>query len=256
MFGCPKDRRPTGPRASSADALRRRGHHGVVPNAALPRVQASHGLLVLPFGDPRARDTVAVLTEQHHLVRGPEELLVEQPRAQRGPVRHADVVPVVDVVDGEFPVAAHAVLLHAVQELHLALRRHEVDAEPSDPTEVVLEWRRRRVERREDEAVVARDLGRRRHPPSPLIEVAPVEDILLRHADERAVEVEAPAVIRAHEALRVADLGPAHLVAPVRAGVEQHTDRAVPPPHGDDLVLADPAREEVAGVRGSGTRGR
>ena len=69
------------------------------------------------------------------------------------------VVVVPDVVGGELPVAADGVLLDAVDDLDVALQGELVDAHPADIAEVLRQRRRLRVEGREDEALVAVDLG-------------------------------------------------------------------------------------------------
>jgi hypothetical protein len=60
------------------------------------------------------------------------------------------VIPVEQIVDRQFPVAADAVFLDAVHDRHVAMRRHHAEPEAANIAEVFLERRRGGVHRGKD----------------------------------------------------------------------------------------------------------
>jgi len=158
------------------------------------------------------------------------------------------MVEVPEVVDGELPIAADDVLLNAADNLEVAAHCLDVETDPADVAEEVIEVRRFRVERRENIAVIALDLGGADEAPVLAVEVLVVVVLESRHADQCAFEVIGPAVVGTHEGGRVAFLGPADGVAAMAAGVEQDVEAARLVPDDNNAVLADVAEEEIARV--------
>ena len=157
----------------------------------------------------------------------------------RGHVGDLRVVPVEEVVDRELPVARDHELLDAGHDLEVAAQHHEVDREPRRRPEVVVERRRGRVHRCEDEALVRVELRDLAEPVLGAVELVVVQ---LRHpgdADEAAVEAIGPPVVGAHEDLGVALLGAADRVATMSAGVEEALDAAVLLAHDEHVVAPD-----------------
>ena len=218
----------------------------------------------------RAADRVSVLGDERHLVdarptepRGDRQLLTrrrlcaadvdghvriggDDPRRHRRHVRDLRVVPVEEVVDRELPVAVDDELLDAGDDLDVPPQRDQVDAQPAGRAEVVLEPRGRRVERREDEAVVALELRDLAKAKLAHVEIALVELVDPGDADEVPADVVRPPVVRAHEGLGVAFVGSAHRVAAVHARVQEAPDAAVLLPDREDVVEPHGRLDEVA----------
>ncbi len=114
--------------------------------------------------------------------------------------------------------------------------------------EVVLERWCGWVHGGEDETVITGDLRDLTEAVLGHVEIALVEAVESRNADQVAGEVVGPPVIRAHEDLGVALVGAAHRVSAVRAGVEQTLDRAVLLTDREDVVETNRRLEEVPGL--------
>ena len=165
-------------------------------------------------------------------------------------VAERHVIGVEHVLDLELPVAVVGVAVHAGVEGKRAVRRavDEVVDVAFHRADVVLEARSGRREAREHEAAVFADARHARQAELLLLEIGRAA-FRHRHADERAVGVERPAVIEAGEprgmaAALVRDLG-----AAVGAAVEQHAHAAVVVARHDHGLAAEIGGDEVARVR-------
>jgi hypothetical protein len=103
--------------------------------------------------------------------------------------------------------------------------------------------------RREDEALVGRELGDGRKAETVLVHLAGIEVLVAGDPDEPSVDTVRPPVVRAQEALGVALLGATDRVTAVHAGVQHGPDAAVLLPHDQHVVPAHHGREEIARLR-------
>ncbi len=159
------------------------------------------------FGDAGPSDTMTILTKHHHLLHEGHRFFKNETDLQRRAVRHLDVIPIVKIVDRHFPIALYTVFVNAIETFDVALTCQRIDAEPPHPAKIIFKGRRIRIEGCKNKTAVAIDLGGRGQPPGLLVDLIAVVSLFSRHADQPAVEVVIPAMVRAEKALRRAELG-------------------------------------------------
>src|SRR5581483_3587326 len=206
------------------------------------------GALVLDHG-------MAVAQIERYLMRGPGKVAgadVDSDVAEEAEVtlmgRQA-MVAVVAVFDQQFPVGARAVGLLARHDLHPDFRLigDKIEILPR-AGKIVRQTLGVPVEAGKDESAVARDLGGRCQREFIARERIAI-GLLARHAHQLSAIVERPGVIRTLKGLRVAGPLAAHEGAAMRAGVEQHANRAVVAAHQDHRAPGYLPRPIVARVR-------
>src|SRR5581483_3304717 len=159
------------------------------------------------------------------------------------------MVPVKQVVNRDLPVAFDHELLDPRNHLHVPAQRDQVETEPAGRTQKLLERRRTRIVRAEDEPLVRGDLRDLRKPAALLVELAAVEDVEAGNAVQLPVDPIRPSVVRTQKAPRIALLRPAHGVAAMRARVEHRPYRAVALAHHQHVVAPHHRLEKVARLR-------
>ena len=158
------------------------------------------------------------------------------------------VVVAGELVGGELPVGLDAPLLGAAEEFDASLHPIEARVEVElHVAEVLVEAGGGRVERGEDQAAVAVELGDRPQAPFGLVEGA-VVDVLLRHCRQGAGGAVRPAVVGAGEAPGGSEVVAGHSHAAVAAGVEEAAQGSVALTYQDDWVGAHVGGHEVAGA--------
>ncbi|MCY1438955.1 hypothetical protein D9M71_551730 [compost metagenome] len=163
-----------------------------------------------------------------------------------GPAGVEDVAD--EVLRGDLPVALDGRADAAAGELGAALVVVEDHVEvPGHRTEILGQARRIGGEGGEHQALIAVDAGFTQAVLR-LVEGAVLVDTRLVHAAQRAIGTEGPAVVVADEAAGVTGLGETHLVAAVRAGVDQHLDRGILLANHQHLVLTHGGGDVVAGL--------
>ncbi|QTP34840.1 hypothetical protein B7759_03462 [Burkholderia glumae] len=179
-----------------------------------------------------------------------------QPEVDEPGVQQSRVIRVLDVLHHQLPVARHS-LARVAEHGQLRPVEQAVVIAQDVGAEEILEGLDVLVERREHRTAT------RRHPQPaqrvmPGIEIrrhAAVDLAALpyptakRHADQIALQVVVPLVIRAVEVLRFARALAAELHAAMRAGVLEHDHLAVLGARHHDRPLADLGALEIAGRR-------
>jgi hypothetical protein len=119
---------------------------------------------------------------------------------------------------------------------------------PAKVAEELLQGRRVRVERGEDQASEARHPGGGEQAVPLPVEVARVDGAELGNAAQLALVREGPAVIAAPEVRRVAQVGAAQLRAAVRAGVQEDAYPALLVADHDHRLVGHAAGDVIAGL--------
>ena len=167
-------------------------------------------------------------------------------------MRDLRMVPVVEIVDGELPVAIDDELLHAGHDFHVALQGQEVEPKFARHAKVLIKRRSRGVVRGEDEPLEAVQLGNLAEAYLRPVEVLPIEVPVAGDPGQRPVNAVRPAMVRTEEALHIPLLCPTNGVAAVRTGVQHRLDAAILLAHYQHVVTPHNGLEEIAGFRDLG----
>ena len=218
------------------------GVHGDVPEAYRAPLQITGRYLVPARPGNRGAEPwhlIALLGELlHHL----------EPRHVR---RRMHVVAVsYEVLSKVLPVPRRAVTVPPWKSLQTTQMLHQ-NVVPQPPasvfTQPLLQRRRRAVERREDQPLVAR-YPRLLQTPVLVVDLVPVQLLLHRYADQFPADLVRPPVVRARERARVPPVEQTHLVPPVHAPVHQHVELSLHVAGYDDRDLAHVVGHIVPGL--------
>ena len=110
------------------------------------------------------------------------------------------VIPVKQIINREFPVAADGEFLYAIDDFHIPLLCSKAKPDLSDFTEVLVKGRGVGVHIGENESFIAFHMRGTNESPIVAIEFAVIEVTGTGNADEFSLEVVGPTVVGTHKA--------------------------------------------------------